>query len=286
MKIRIAFATTLALAMLAGTRPADAAVCTTTDGTQVMNALFEQLTPILNQAWPSVAVNNGLDPLKDVYDGSIKLSCKYGGDEVCGVQASSCKKMWAEVDVSSINGLAYLQFENVHVNTLKAADGTQACPYSSSASGGSYACSYSGSGTADAYLTGNSQISASIPKVKVKVKCNNFIAGDFTETLYSGSAKCYASKPKGNSTFDFCGGSCASGSVPATISYAAVDSLDLKVSDLKCDVSPDYSPASWIAEALVPALEDQIVDAITPALEDALNDLFAEYMPFPAKCGS
>lgn len=283
MKIKTILALTLALATAAESRLA-AQTCTTTQGAQVINGLLTQLTPALNKAWPSLAVNSGLDPWNDVYDGSINIGCKYGGDEVCGVQASSCKKMYAEVDVSSLTGLAYLQFEDLAVKTLQAASGTQSCPYNSKASGGSYACSYWGSGNGQAYLLNGQSLKAKVSKIKVKVKCNNFIAGDFTETVYSGSATCTASDPKGSATFDFCGGSCASGSTVANLSYTEVDGLDIKVGKLSCNVSPSYSPASWIADVLVPALEDQIVDALTPPIEDALNDLLADYIPFPSTC--
>lgn len=282
MKRKTILALTLAIATLAGDRLM-AQICNSNDATQAVNSLLTQLTPLLNKTWPSLAVSSGLDPWNDVYDGSINLGCKYGGDEICGLQASSCKKMYAEVDVSSLSGLAYLQFQDLAVQSIQGvANGGQSCPYNPNASGG-YSCSYWGSGNGKAYLVDGQSLKAKISKIKVKVKCNNFIAGDFTETLYSGSATCTASDPKGSATFDFCGGNCQGSAMPG-LSYAAVDGLDLKVGKLSCDVSPDYSPASWIAEVLVPELEEQIIDAVTPPIEEALNDLFADYMPFPSAC--
>jgi hypothetical protein len=275
---------TLLLHLALAARPAAAASCSTTDGITVVNGLFSTLTPALNQAWPSVAVESGLDPLKNVWDGTINLGCKYGGDEICGAQASSCKKMYATVDVDTIGGLAYLQFDDLEVDTLNAASGTS-CPYSSSGTSGPYTCSYSGTGSGEAYLLDDTEITAKISSIKVKVKCS-FFGSDFTETLYSGSAKCSASEPSGSATFQYCAGSCQSGSIPAVLSYLTMKDLKLKVDDLSCDVSPNYSPASWIGEILVPELEDEIVAVLTPLIEDALNDTVADFLPFPGKCGS
>ncbi|MCY1082745.1 hypothetical protein [Archangium lansingense] len=285
---KIALCMGLALWTLTVSPPAAAqsAACTTTDGSKVVNGLLSSLTPVLNKTWPSLAVDLGLDPMKDVYEGPIKLGCKYGGHEICAAQAASCEDMWADVDVSSINGLAYMQFEDLAVTKLQAASGTQVCPFNSKASGGSYSCSYSGMGAGNAYLIDNSQISATLSKIKVKVKCNlGGFAYKWTETVYSGKAKCYGNKPSGNATLNFCAGTCASGSAPATLAYSAVDKLDIQLSGLSCDVSPDYNPVSWVAEVLAPALESTIVKKITPPIKDALNDLLKDQLPFPTKCG-
>jgi len=267
------------------TQTETAAVCSTTDGITVVNGLLSSLTPVLNKAWPSVAVNTGLDPLKNVLvDEKISLKCSYGGDEICGVQAAKCKEEYAQVSVSSINGLAYMQFKDLAMSSLTANSGTQVCPYSSSASGGAYACSYAGTGSGAAFLVDGQKLTADISEIKVKVKCEIPYIKTWTETVYSGSAQCTGSDPSGTSQIQVCAGSCSSGSV-ANLSYTGLNQLKLKLGDLSCKVSPSYSPVSWIADALVPALKNDIIGAVTPEIQKALNDLVADYMPFPSACG-
>jgi hypothetical protein len=282
MKIKAILTLALSLTVLAEGRLA--AECSTATSLDTVNGLLDALTPALNKAWPSLAVSSGLDPWEDVYDGSINIGCKYGGDEICGAQASSCKKFYVEVDLSKLTGLSYLQFKDLQATTINAAGGTQSCKYDTKASQGPYTCSYWGSGNGKAYLLDGASLQATISKIKVKVKCDNFLAGDFTETLYSGSATCKSSQPKGSATLDYCGGSCQSGSPPANLSFLGVDGLDLKLGGLSCDVKPDYSSISWIAEVLVPELEDQISDAVEPTIEDALNGLLNDFIPYPSAC--
>lgn len=282
MKIKAILTLALSLTVLAEGRLA--AECSTAASLDTVNGLLDALTPALNTAWPSLAVSSGLDPWKDVYKGKINIGCKYGGDEICGLQASSCKKFYVEVDLSKLTGLSYLQFKELQATTTNAAAGTQACKHDTKVSQGPYSCSYWGSGSGKAYLLSGAALQATLSKLKVKVKCNNFLAGDFTETLYSGSATCKSSDSKGSATLDYCGGACQSGSPAANLSYLAVDDLELKLGKLSCDVKPDYSTVSWIAEILVPELKDTIANTVEPTIEKALNDLLADSIPFPSAC--
>lgn len=286
MRIKTALFTGMLLMVMAAgqSSPAAAQTCSDSEGTSTINSLLTSLTPVLNAAWPSLAVSSGIDPLTNVLSNEqVPLKCSYGGDEICGVQAAACKKEYAEITVSAINGLSYMQFKDLAVNALTARPGTT-CPYSSSANGGPYYCSDSGVGGGSAYLVNNGQITATLSKIKVKVQCEvPVINQKFTETLFSGSARCTGTGPSGGASFTFCGGSCQS-EAAANLAYAGVYGLDLKLDHLSCDVSPSYNPVSWISDAIVPTVKDDIVKAITPPLEDALNDLLADAVPYPAKC--
>ena len=267
-------------------QPEPAPACTSTDGIAVVNGLLDELTPALNKAWPSVAVSTGLDPLKDaMVNQKVPLKCSEGGDEICGVQLfAKCKEQYAEVTVPTIRGLAYMQFKDLEMSSLDAHSGSQACPYGKSASGGTYACSYAGTGTGSAFLMNDEKLTADISKIKVKVKCEIPYVKTWTETVYSGSAKCTGSEPEGTGTFQLCGGSCASGP-GANLSYTALSKLDLKLGKLSCDVSPWYNPVSWVGDVLAPKIKNDLVKAVAPEVQKAINGLVDDYMPFPSKCG-
>jgi hypothetical protein len=103
----------------------------------------------------------------------------------CGLQLAKCKEEYALVTVSTIRGLAYMQFKDLAMSSLTAQSGTQACPYSASG-GGVYDCSYAGTGTGSAFLINNEVITVNVSEIKVKVKCESVTT--WTETLFSGSA--------------------------------------------------------------------------------------------------
>lgn len=250
-----------------------------------INSVLSGLTPILNTAWPSLAVSNDLDPLNNVFDGDVDIGCEYGGDEICAAELAECKKEYLEVDVESITGLSYLQFEDLTVTSCSTGSGNQACPFDSSATAGAYSSSYSGQASGKAYLISGEQLSAKLTDMKFKVKCSDGLTS-WNNTLWSGSATCTGKNPEGSADFNYCGGACQSSSPPVVLSYGALDALNIKLGSLECDVSPSYDPVSWIAEALVPALEKTIVNAVTPPIEEALNELLAEELPFPAICSS
>jgi hypothetical protein len=94
----------------------------TAPGDELVNEVLDELTPQLNAAWPGVAVNTGLDPLTPVWAGTINVGCSAAGDELCGLQASSCVKEYVDISVQSLTGLQYLQFSNLDVRTLDSVD--------------------------------------------------------------------------------------------------------------------------------------------------------------------
>lgn len=257
----------------------------TAEAQQLIDMLLTDLTPVLNAEWPAIATATGLDPMMNVYDGDINIGCKYGGDEVCGLQASSCKKFYVKVDVNEIDGLAAMQFKNMAVTSINGASGTS-CPYGSIDESGEFVCSYSGDGSASAYLLDGKKITANIKTIKAQVKCKTLWGDTFTETLWSGSANCKAGDPKGNAKLNYCAGSCASGSPSLALSYLQVKDLDINVGSLSCDVKPDYDMVSWIAEILVPELKKQIINAVTLPIKNALNDLLDDNIPYQSACGS
>jgi hypothetical protein len=289
MTIRIPWALVLTVAFLSSPAAVAQQRCTPAEGTPVVNGLLSALVPVLDQAWPSFAVNNDLDPWMDPCDGKVRvnLNCDNdGGSAICAVQGAACDKQYLEVNVKAIYGLSYLRFKDAQLTSLDAAAGTVPCPYAPEAKGGPYTCTYAGKGSASAFLVDNGQIVADLSSIKVKAQCDLMNLGGvkWTETLYSGSATCTATQPKGDGTFKLCAGSCASGSTPANIEFAVVDHLDLELGKLECDVKPHYDPLNWIAESLVPKFKKELAKELTPPLEKALNDLIADYVPFPGAC--
>ena len=264
---------------------AGAPLCNTTDGTTVVDGLLTGLTPVLNKAWPSWAVSQGLDPLDNaVVNEEISLGCKYGGDEICGVQAAKCLHEDVYLTVSTITGLASVQFQSLTMSSLQAQSGNPVCLYSSAAAGGAHGCSYAGSGTGSVFLLDGTPIKANISKIQVKVKCDIPGIKTWTETLFNGSAQCTASSPTGTGDFNLCAGSCASG-VAANLSYAGLSKLNLAVGSLSCKVSPSTNPVSGVAEAIIPTFEKSIVNAVEPPVMSAINGLVAGLMPYPSSCG-
>ena len=256
------------------------------DIVDAINGLLTKLTPALNTAWPSFAINNGVDPLENVYRGRIDVPCKYGGDELCGIQLSECTKEYLELDLKSITGLAYLQFEDLIVTSCLAGSGTEPCPFNWSTSAG-YSSSYSGEGSGKAYLISGESLTAKITDMHFKVHCHNPIVQEgWTETLWSGNATCTGKDPLGSATFGYCGGACQSSNPLVALSYGAVNALEIELKDLSCHVSPSYDPLNWILDILVPAVKSTLLDAVTPLIQDALNEFIAGELPFPDACSS
>jgi hypothetical protein len=265
--------------------PPPGAACGKLEGTQVLNTLLTELTPPLNTAWPSLAVKVKIDPLQDALP-DFNIPCKYGGDELCGMQASQCDMVTASFDHSTVNGLAYLQYSDLVAASLSGTSGTQACPFNPKASGGAYACSYAGAGSGSGNLVGNSKVSVTLSKLKIKVKCKVPVVGKtFKEEVFSGKATCEA-KAKATTGYKFCGGSCAAGDKKGTLSYFGLSDLDVKISSVDCDISPKSNPLSWVGEALASPLKDKLEGPISSAISKGLNSWIAENLPFPGKCGT
>lgn len=265
--------------------PPPGAACGKLEGTEVLNTLLTEITPPLNTAWPSLAVKVKIDPLEDAFD-DFSIPCKYGGDELCGLQASKCDKVTASFDHSTVNGLAYLQFSDLVATSLQGTSGTQSCRFNPKASGGTYACSYTGTGSGTGNLVSNSKVSVTLSKLKVKVKCKVPVVNKtFKEEVFSGKATCEA-KAKATTDYNFCGGSCGAGDSKGTLSYFGLSNLDVKISSVDCDISPKSNPLSWIGEGLASPLKDKLAGPIETAVRKGLNSWIAENLPFPGKCGT
>ena len=247
-----------------------------------VNELLDQLTPALNQAWPAIATQEGLDPWKDVWSGKIDIGCKNGGDEICAVELGACDSFYVQLSVDELTGLAGAEFYDLALTVGEVAEAGGICQYDDKVHDDHYTCGYSGQFKAKARLD-DTKLKADIGEIKVKVKCES-LWGSYTTVLYSGSADCTASQLEGTGVADYCGGSCISGTPHANFAYLGMDSLDLGAGSLSCDVKPDYDPVSWIAEIVVPELEDEIIDAVTPPIRNALDDLLESLVPFPSGC--
>lgn len=261
-------------------------LCTTTQGTQIVNGLFDSLTPVLNAQWPAIAVGLGLDPYLDVWDGYINIGCKNGGTEICAAQLAGCDWFRMYVRVSKINGLATLQFADLTMTSLTATPGTKACPFSTPAY--TNACSYQGNAAGTAALLPGAQIRVLADKIQLKVKCDWGFLGTEVEKIWpvsgSGSADCTAEKVSGSADMATCAGTCASGSPLAAVEGLKTSDLKIHNNDISCSVSPGYSPVSWLAEIFIPKMEQTLINLVTPPIESALNSVFKEVMPFPGIC--
>lgn len=252
-----------------------------------INDLFTKLTPTLNQLWPTIAKNEGLDPMESVFAGDIDLKCKNGGDELCAKGAGVCKKFYAHVKVTDLKGLSKVQFSNLSVTGLSTFEGSHACEYGKDPYSGDFLCSYEGTGSGKASLASDQWLTASIPVIEIKTRCTYFY-GTNTAVVWSGSAECRARMPAGSGEFGWCGGSCASGDPAEVIAYGEMTKLKLSVDDFSCDVKGDLtgdaSVIAWVTEALVPELKNEIAKALEGPLKGALNDLFEDVVPYPGEC--
>jgi plastocyanin len=257
-------------------------VCGQEKGGLVVNTLLTALTPILNRVWPNFALTNGIDPLTNVYDGSINLGCTYGGNEVCTGELLPCASMYANVDVSSITGLHLLQFEQLQASSVTS-DASTPCSYSKDAVG-PYICPYSGTGSGKASLAQGATINATLSSIEVIVECG-LDGATIPSTVFKGSALCSATKPEGSAKFDFCAGTCpAESPAPANLGYGALADLSIKLGGLECTVSGTYNPAAPAIAILASNLKSTVESKVTEPIEKALNGLVADYVPFPAAC--
>lgn len=261
---------------------ASAQQCTATDGAPVVNDLFTALTPVLNAAWPAASKAAGIDPLV-VGKLKVDIPCKYAGTELCAAQAGKCDWMKLYLNVNSITGLSYLQFSNIVMQSLTATVGNKECKFAKKPFNNS--CSFQGTASGAAALSGG-DIVINAKDVELRLRCTYggvFPADESKVWPNSGKAtiKCTANKVKGSASMPTCAGLCASGSPASAIEGMEVSDLVIKNDDLKCDVKPDYSPVSWIAEALIPELEEKLISAVTPPIEKALTGVLNDYIPYP-----
>jgi hypothetical protein len=284
-----------AVTLLLGTHAARAQQCTVSDGETIVQGLLDDVIAPFNAAWPSICEATGLDPFDNVFDGSVNLGCGLGdlGDTVCGLQASSCKSMWADVDVSQITGLENLSLTSLTVTSTDATSGTT-CPYSSKAvDDTSFSCSFSGEGTGDAALSGG-DLSADLSSIEIRVECDA-LGGldDFKETIWEGHATATAKSGTATADVKYCAGICSVDSGLASLVYLGMSNLKLKLDGVSVDIVTDGSSydideqiEDEIADQIADALKVDIENAIAPVISEALNDEVKEILPLPSSCSS
>ena len=282
------------LGLVFGGGAARAQECSVSDGESIVQGLLDDVIAPFNAAWPAICEASGLDPFDNVFDGSVNLGCGLGdlGNTVCGLQASSCKSMWADVDVSQITGLENLDLTSLTVTSTNASDGTS-CPYKSSAvDGTSFSCSYSGEGTGTAALTGT--MTADLSSIEIRVECDA-LGGldDFKETIWEGHATATATSGTADADIKYCSGICSVDSGVASLVYLAMSDLKLKLDGVSVNIVTDGSSynidadlADEIADTIADALKTDIEAALSPVVSSALNDEVDEIIPLPSSCSS
>jgi hypothetical protein len=266
----------------------------TTNGAAVINPVLTDIQNLTNDAWEVAACAAGLCPLSPVFDGTINIGC--GGDLEAALDAlctletvttfPECKGFWADVNVTSLDGLQFMQYENFMVTEISGAAGTQTCPYSSGANDSEdFACSYSGTGVGSTILLSNETITLVTESLVIKVQCEGLF-GTTDLTQYSGSFTCTTSNPTAKATYGLCAGSCDVDSVDVGVmTYLQVPkssnlSLDLG-STFKCEFSPAGDPTNTFLDEFVPLFRDQIAEALKEPVQETVNSIIPS-LPFPA----
>jgi len=264
----------------------------TTNGAALINPVLTDIQNLTDKAWETAACAAGLCPLSPVFDGTINIGCDANSDLKDALDAfcldilGDCHDFWADVNVSSLDGLQFMQYENFKVTEISGASGTQTCPSSSKANDGEdFACSYSGTGVGSGILLSDEEIKLVTESIEIKVKCCDLF-GCTDETLYSGSFTCTTSNPTAKATYGLCAGSCDIATVDVGVmTYLQVPkssnlSLDLG-STFKCEFSPAGDPASFFLDAFTPLFRDQIADALKAPVQETVNSIIPN-LPFPA----
>lgn len=275
-----------ALLLLGGAGPA-AAQCTTTNGNQVVNGLLSGLTPVLNAAWPSVATSTGVDPLNL---GQIVVDLPH---DICTPFCVGLGALWGAdwchfYVTTQVVGLSHLNLSSLSSTSLTATPGTLSCPYKPPKSF-TNSCSFQGQATGNAFLLSGNSLTVNGSKVALGAECDWGVYSGYIHlwpVSGDGTIKCTASKATGSANMNECSGLCQSGTPNAAIEALQVGSLKVNIpsSGVTCQVTSSYSPVSWVADELVPALSQDIVNAATPSIENALNTLLKPYIPYPTTC--
>jgi hypothetical protein len=274
--------------------PSTSSSCTT-DGAAVINPVLVDIQNLANKEWETESCNFGLCPLSPVFDGTIHIGCTSDLEDslvaVCILDTvgtfPECNDFWVDVNVTSLDGLQFMQYDSFDITEISGASGVQECPYNSEANDGEdFACSYSGTGTGSVFLLSDEKITLTTESIEVKVRCEG--AFDLTTdiTLYSGSFTCTTSNPTATATYGLCAGSCDVASVDVgVITYLQVPtSSDLTLdlgSTFKCEFEPSGDPTNVFLDAFVPLFTDQIADALKTPVKDTVNSIIPS-LPFPA----
>ena len=191
-----------------------------------------------------------------------------------------------DVNISSLDGLQFMQYDSFEVTEISGASGTQTCSYSSGANDGEdFECSYTGTGTGSVILLSDEEIKLTTESIEVKLKCCD-VLGCVTDVLYNGSFTCSTSNPTAKATYGLCAGSCDVASVDVgVVTYLQIPkssnlTLDLG-STFKCEFDPANTPDSDFLDEFVPLFTDQIADALKAPVQEVVNSIIPN-LPFPA----
>ncbi|MEM7008624.1 MAG: hypothetical protein AAF462_05750 [Thermodesulfobacteriota bacterium] len=269
-----------------------------TNGADIIDPVLTEIQAEFNKLWEteSCKPSVGLCPLEPVFDGKIPLGCSSDGADGA-ILSGQCflidpaypvfAGFWVVTDIAKLNGLQYLQFDNIKVTEITGASGTQKCPYDKSADGGPFSCSYYGKGTVDANLQSGKELKLEDTDFRVSLRCETVDGSAKDHTLYEASFTCTDKNPAGVAQFDLCAGSCED-SLDGTMTYLQIPpkkSLSLQAGDLKCEFNPKTSPVSWFEELMIPLFEDQIADALEDPLALTIDTVLPP-MPFPSSCSN
>lgn len=274
--------------------PSTSSSCTT-NGAAVINPVLVDIEELANKDWETASCDFGLCPLSPVFDGTIHIGCtsdlEASLDAVCVLETAAlfpvCNDFWVDVNVTSLDGLQFMQYDSFEITEISGASGTQECPYNSEANDSEdFACSYSGTGTGSVFLSSDEKITLTTESIEVKVRCEGAFDLTTDHTLYSGSFTCTTSNPTAKATYGLCAGSCDVASVDVgVITYLQVPkSSDLTLdlgSTFKCEFEPSGDPTSVFLDAFVPLFTDQIADALKAPVQETVNAIIPS-LPFPA----
>jgi hypothetical protein len=274
-------------------------VCTGTEGRgeTIAQDLLDDFIAPFNKAWPLIAKDEKLDPFNDVYDGKVDLGCgpDHVADTLCAALTDGiypvCSEVYAEVDVSQIDGLSNLEITSLTLETANELIGTS-CPYDSNAvDDTSFRCSISGTSTADVKLT--AQAKAVVSSIKLKVKCSDPILGDVTDDLWTGNATCTSSGGTASAEVDYCGGVCSRDSGLSSLVALEASDLKMKLTNIDCDITTTdiiYAPIEPYLDEILSDTADllgsTIESALAPSVTSALNDVVKEVLPLPDDCSA
>ncbi|MET0555065.1 MAG: hypothetical protein ABW221_18630 [Vicinamibacteria bacterium] len=264
------------------------------DGARIAQGLLDAFIPVFNAEWPAIAVAEGLDPYSPVYVGPVNIGCSFVGDTTCAVLTKGllpfCSKVYADVDVSEIDGLSHIAIERMRLESTHQRVGT-ACPLAPAAvADTSFGCSLYGGSDADVALTARATVE--VKSIKLKIKCTDVThLFDETDEIWAGNATCTSTSGSATGTVGYCGGLCSRDAGVASLVALKASDLDMKLKPA-CDVhttDAGYLVAlglDGILSEIADALGDTIVDAVSPAVESALNEAVKKTLPLPATCAA
>uniref|UniRef100_A0A7S2W7K3 Uncharacterized protein n=1 Tax=Mucochytrium quahogii TaxID=96639 RepID=A0A7S2W7K3_9STRA len=237
----------------------DLVVCSSDVAQVGYDAVMPPLINAFNSAWPQLAASSGIDPLTGVSIPNVDIPCKYGGDEICGLQASSCDKSWVQMDFNYLNGLGDLEIASYNLGTIDT--NTSSCDSNSLPAGAS--CGYHATPAMTADLISGGKLEANLQNLKFKVKCKDAFGSKFDETIASfSSVTCKSTDATATMDSSVCGSNC-------NIFSASVSNLKISSSTkVTCDVS---GLSSSIVDLVVPTIQSTLFNVVEPIAESEMN---------------